>query len=90
LSAEIRATAVPKENADKPVGQWNAFDITIKKDKITIVNNGILVIVNVPYPELDVTGPIGFQHHGGINKNTGKLNGASSLVQFRNIWIKEL
>ncbi|NQU84441.1 MAG: DUF1080 domain-containing protein [Mariniphaga sp.] len=90
LSAEIRATAVPKENADKPVGQWNAFDITIKKDKITIVNNGILVIDNVPYPELDVTGPIGFQHHGGINKNTGKLNGASSLVQFRNIWIKEL
>ena len=35
-------------------------------------------------------GPIGLQHHGGINKETGKLRGASSLVQFRNIWIKEL
>lgn len=28
LPAEVRAAAVPKENADKQVGQWNAFDIT--------------------------------------------------------------
>ena len=90
LPAEVRAAAVPKENADKPVGQWNAFDITIKGDKVTIVNNGVLVIDNVPYPAMDVTGPIGLQHHGGVNAKTGKLNGASSLVQFRNIWIKEI
>jgi len=90
LSAEVRASAVPKENADKPVGQWNSFDVTIIGTKVSVVNNGILVIDNVPYPAMDVTGPIGFQHHGGIIKETGKLRGASSLVQFRNIWIKEL
>jgi hypothetical protein len=90
LPAEVRAAAVPSENADQPVGQWNAFDVTVIGERITIVNNGITVIDNALYPGLDKTGPIGFQHHGGINKNTGKLQGASSLVQFRNIWIKEL
>jgi hypothetical protein len=90
LPPEVRAAAVPSENADKLVGQWNAFDITVKGDRITVVNNGIVVINNALYPGLDVTGPLGLQHHGGINPETGKLRGASSLVQFRNIWIKEL
>jgi hypothetical protein len=90
LPQEVRAGAVPKENADKPVGQWNAFDITVQGDRITIVNNGITVIDHALYPGLDIEGPIGLQHHGGINEKTGKLNGASSLVQFRNIWIREL
>ena len=90
LSAEVRAGATPSENADKPVGQWNAFDIIVKGERITIINNGVIVINNAYYPGLNVKGKIGLQHHGGINKETGKLRGASSLVQFRNIWIKEL
>ena len=90
LAPEVRAAAVPSENADKPVGQWNAFDIIIKGDRITVVNNGIVVINNALFPGIDIKGPIGMQHHGGLNAETGKLEGASSLVQFRNIWIKEL
>jgi len=90
LPADVRAGAVPKENADKPVGEWNAFDITVKGDRITVVNNGIVVINNALFPGLDTTGPIGFQHHGGVDEETGKLRPASSLVQFRNVWIKEL
>ena len=88
--AEVRAAAVPSENADQPVGQWNAMDITVKGNRITVINNGITVINNALFPGLDVEGPIGLQHHGGVNEETGKLKGASSLVQFRNIWIKEL
>jgi hypothetical protein len=90
MPPEARAGAVPKENADKPVGQWNAFDITLKGDRITVVNNGITVINNALYPGMAEWGRLGMQHHGGINPETGKLQGASSLVQFRNIWIKEL
>jgi len=89
LPAEVRAAAVPTENADQPVGKWNALDITVKGNRITIVNNGKVVINNALYPGLDVKGPIGLQHHGGVDQKTGKLMGASSLVQFRNIWIKE-
>jgi hypothetical protein len=90
LPAEVRAAATPMENADKPVGQWNAFDIIVKGETITIVNNGIIVINQALYPGLNVKGKIGLQHHGGIHPETGKLRGASSLVQFRNIWIKEM
>lgn len=90
LPAEARAAAVPSSNQDSPVGFWNAFDITVKGEFITIKNNGIVVINNVLYPGLNVKGPIGFQHHGGVDAKTGKLKGASSLVQFRNVWIKEL
>lgn len=90
LPAEVRAGAVPSSNQDKPVGFWNAFDITVKGERITIKNNGIVVINNALYPGLHVKGALGFQHHGGVNAKTGKMRGASSLVQFRNIWIKEL
>ncbi len=90
LPAEVRAAAVPSENADQPVGEWNAFDIILVGDRITVINNGITVIDNALYPGMVEKGPIGLQHHGGIDPKTGKLRGASSLVQFRNIWIKEL
>ncbi len=90
LAPEVRAAAVPLENMDKPVGQWNAFDIMIMGEQITIVNNGVVVIHDALYPGLDVSGRIGLQHHGGMNPETGKLRGGSSLVQFRNIWIHEL
>ncbi|MCK5066551.1 MAG: DUF1080 domain-containing protein, partial [Bacteroidales bacterium] len=90
LAPEVRAAAVPSENADRPVGHWNSFDILVRGERITIVNNGIIVIHKALYPGLDVTGRIGLQHHGGVNPETGKLRGGSSLVQFRNIWIQEL
>ena len=90
LPAEVRAAAVPSEKADQPVGEWNSYDIIVKGDRITVILNGITVIDNALYPNMAETGPIGLQHHGGIHPETGKLMGASSLVQFRNIWIKEL
>ena len=90
LAPEARAAAVPMENADQAVGKWNAFDIVVSGERITIMNNGVVVIHKALFPGLDVSGPIGLQHHGGVNPETGKLRGASSLVQFRNIWILEL
>jgi len=35
-------------------------------------------------------GPITLQHHGGYNAKTQKYSPASSLIQFRNIYVKEL
>ena len=90
LAPEVRAGAVPTENVDQPVGQWNAMDLVVNGDRITVVSNGVVVIHDALFPGLDVTGRVGFQHHGGINQETGKLQGGSSLVQFRNIWIFEL
>ena len=90
VTPEMRAAATPKVRADHEVGRWNAFDIALIGNRITIELNGRRVIENALMPELPARGPIGFQHHGGIDPKTGKHGGASSLVQFRNIWIKEL
>jgi len=90
LPAELRAAAVPKLKADNPVGQWNAFDVTVKGDRVNVLLNGKKVIENARVPGIPKTGPITLQHHGGKNKKTGKFSPASSLIQFRNIYIKRL
>jgi hypothetical protein len=87
---EVRAGAVPRLKADKPIGEWNAFDITLKGDRVTVVLNKKTVIENAKIPGIPEEGPVTLQHHGGVNKKTGKTSPASSLIQFRNIYIKKL
>jgi len=86
----IRAGVTPKKKADKPIGEWNAFHITMKGDRLTVALNGETVIENARLPGIPESGPIALQHHGGYNEAEDVWNGASSLVQFRNIKIKEL
>jgi len=52
--------------------------------------HGDAQIDNAQIPGIEESGPIGLQHHGGINKRTGEHGPASSLIQFRNLWIKRL
>jgi hypothetical protein len=87
--AKIRQGALPKENADKPVGQWNTFDIIMNGETVTIVNNGKTVI-DAAMPGIGTSGPIVLQHHGGYNAKSKQWSSASALVQFRNIWIQPL
>jgi len=86
---EIRAGVTPKVNADNPVGEWNRFEIIMIGDRLTLILNNKMVLENAQLPEVPEKGRIAFQHHGGVNKD-GSYKPASSLVQFRNIWIKEL
>jgi len=86
----VRAAAVPKVCADNPVGEWNSMKITMQSDKLTIMLNEKTVIDKAQLPGVPEQGPIALQHHGGFNKETGKFSPASSLVQFRNIYIKRL
>jgi hypothetical protein len=85
-----RAAAVPKLKADKPVGEWNAMMAKVVGDRVTITLNGATVIENAQVPGVKTSGPIGLQHHGGKNPKTGEMSPASSLVQFRNIYVKRL
>jgi len=87
---EVRAACVPKVRADNPVGQWNTFVVTVKGETVNVVLNGKAVIASARLPGLGTKGPIALQHHGGLNKKTGELSPASSLIQFRNIYIREL
>jgi len=84
----VRAGVTPKVRADKPVGEWNSFEITMKGDRLTVVLNGKKVIDNAQLPGVPEKGRFALQHHGGFKD--GKYSPASSLMQFRNISIKEL
>jgi hypothetical protein len=88
MSPEVRAGVTPKVRADKPVGEWNTFEITMKGDRLTVLLNGQTVLQNARLPGVPEQGPIALQHHGGFKD--GKYSPASSLMQFRNISIKEL
>lgn len=90
MPAEVRAGCVPKVRADKPVGEWNTFVVTMKGDRLNVELNDQTVIDNVQLPGIPEKGRIALQHHGGPNKKTGEWEAASSLVQFRNLSINEL
>jgi hypothetical protein len=84
----VRAGVTPKRNADRDIGAWNAFEITVRGDRLTVVLNGEEVISSAALPGIPPRGPIGLQHHG--SKKNGEWVSPPSRVQFRNISIKEM
>ncbi len=88
MPPEVRRSVTPMTNADHNIGEWNTFKITLKEDKLTVVLNGQTVIEDAFLPELPESGAIALQHHG--SKRNGEWVSPPSLVQFKNIYIKEL
>ncbi len=88
MPPEVRAAVTPKVNADKNIGEWNSFEITIRGDRVTVALNGKTVVENAQLPGVPLEGPVGLQHHGRVEN--GQYFGPPSLLQFRNIFIKEL
>lgn len=77
LSAAARAAATPSVKADKPVGEWNRFHITMRGDRVKVVLNGRTVIEDCRIEGIPREGPIALQHHG-------------DPIQFANIFVKQL
>jgi len=88
MPPEVRAGVTPKVNADRNIGEWNSYEITVKGERLTVVLNGVAVLREAQLPGLPARGPLGLQHHGG--KRGDVWTGPPSLVQFRNIGIREL
>jgi hypothetical protein len=74
---EVRAGVTPKVVADKPIGQWNRFHITMKGDRLMVDLNGKRVLDNARLPGVPERGPIALQHHG-------------EPIEFANLFIREL
>lgn len=75
---------IPLKKADKPLGEWNTFHITMIGDEVTVKLNGELVVDKGKLPNyfdkgkpLPEKGPIELQFHG-------------DPLWFKNIYIKEL
>jgi hypothetical protein len=88
MPADVRASVTPRTQADKPVGQWNHFEITVKGKLVTVVLNGKIVIPGAQLNDLPDRGRIAFQHHGG--KQKGVWSSPPSLLQFKNVFVKEM
>ena len=88
MPTAVRAGVTPKLLADHDIGQWNTFEITMKGDRLTVVLNGQAVIENAQLPGVPARGPVALQHHGSMQD--GKWTAPPALVQFRNLYIKEL
>jgi hypothetical protein len=84
----VRAGVTPRMKADNPVGKWNRFEITVRKGTVRVVLNGKEVLPEVAIPGLPARGPIGLQHHGA--EKDGQWTSPPALLQYRNIFIKEL
>jgi hypothetical protein len=76
---------IPLKKADKPVGEWNTFHITMIGDDVTVKLNGEVVVDKVPLRNyfdegkkpLPARGPIELQFH-------------NDPLWFKNIYVKEL
>jgi hypothetical protein len=88
MPPEVRRGVTPTTNADRNIGEWNTFKITMKGNRMTVELNGVTVISDAELPGLPEKGPIGLQHHG--DKKDGEWVSPPSLVQFRRVYIKEL
>jgi hypothetical protein len=88
MSPEVRAGVTPSVMADNHIGEWNTFEITMKGDRLTVILNDITVIENAQLPGVPERGRLALQHHGHMVD--GVWRSSPSLVQFRNIYIREL
>lgn len=84
--AKVRAGVTPKVRADKPVGEWNRFRIVMRGERLSVELNGKQVIEEARLPGIPEEGPLALQLHGERSDGMWGV----SLVQFREIWIREL
>ena len=64
MPAATRAAATPLDRADRPVGEWNAFRISMLGETLNVHLNGQHVLVDCVLPGVPDAGPIGLQAHG--------------------------
>ena len=88
MSDEVRAAVTPNIMADNHIGEWNMFEIVMQDDRLTVDLNGHIIIDEAQLPGVNERGAIALQHHG--HKVDGEWASSPSLVQFRNIYIREL
>jgi 3-keto-disaccharide hydrolase len=75
----------------KPVGEWNTEEIIAKGPKIKVILNGT-IITDADITEARQNGTMDGKEHPGLKRDKGHIGflGHGSVVQFRNIRVKDL
>ena len=90
--ASIYGLVPVKRGHQKPVGQWNVQEVTAIGSKVKVVLNDTTVI-DTDLSKLEQTSDIHpFSKHPGMKNKKGHIGflGHGSVVEFRNIRIKDL
>ncbi len=80
-----------KRGAQKPIGEWNFQEVTIKGATIKVVLNGT-VILDCDLSKVDMETVMAKSPHPGATRTSGHFGfaGHNDAVEFRNILIKKL
>ena len=80
-----------KRGHQKPVGEWNTEEVTVKGSTIKVVLNGE-TILDCDISKVDMTTVMANKAHPGATRTSGffGLAGHNDPVEFRNISIKKL
>ncbi len=75
----------------KPVGEWNDEEVIARGPKIKVILNGT-VITDADITEARQNGTMDGKQHPGLKRDKGHIGflGHGSVVQFRNIRVKDL
>lgn len=87
----IYGTIPAKRGFLKPVGEWNYEEVVVNGPKIKVILNGT-VILDADITEARKNGAADHKPHPGLLRDSGHIGflGHGSLVEFKNIRIKEL
>lgn len=87
----IYGVAPAKRGYLKPVGDWNTEEIIANGPKIKVILNGT-VITDADITKAREDGTMDGKQHPGLKRDKGHIGflGHGSVVQFRNIRVKEL
>ena len=75
----------------RPAGEWNAEEVTVRGRRVTVAVNDV-VVVDADLDAASAGGTIDGNAHPGLKRETGHIGflGHGSILEFRNIRIKEL
>jgi HEAT repeat protein len=80
-----------RRGVQRPVGEWNSEEVTVKGRRVTVVVNGTTV-VDADLDEASAGGTMDGRDHPGLGRPSGHIGflGHGSRLELRNIRIKEL
>jgi len=80
-----------KRGFQKPIGEWNSQEVTVKGSTIKVVLNGT-VILDCDLSKVDMETVMAKSKHPGATRTSGSFGfaGHNDPVAFRNIFIKKL
>jgi hypothetical protein len=67
----------PKQKVDNPAGQWNYLEVRLADGKLTVWQNGTVVVKEAAAKDLPASGPVGLSAEG-------------SGVRFRNVRVQDV